>query len=338
MIDRTSLQFALAWRLTLLLFVVSIAAIAGLRWYVCQASAGYQTDVAHAVLLEFFANIVWAIPVVGALTLAMAIWAIRSSLAPLGVLSEQLCRMTPGNRPANLSRRALPGEIVPLVAAVDDALSRLHAAYEAQRHFAANAAHELRTPLAILRSGLERMPEDEMTCSLREDAMRLSRIVAQLLELARIESGPVTISGSVDLTRLVTDVAAAAGPLAYERNVNLTLQSQASVCNARGTTGLVEPIVRNLLENAILYTTPGTHVSLTLSASGMLTIDDRGPGIPAEERSRIFDRFWRGSQARANGCGLGLAIVKEVIDRIGATIDVKERAHGGTRFRVQFAT
>ena len=240
MIDRTSLQFALAWRLTLLLFVVSIAAIAGLRWYVCQASAGYQTDVAHAVLLEFFANIVWAIPVVGALTLAMAIWAIRSSLAPLSVLSEQLCRMTPGNRPVNLSRRALPGEIVPLVAAVDGILSRLHTAYEAQRHFAANAAHELRTPLAILRSGLERMPEDEMTCSLREDATRLSHIVSQLLELARIESGPATISDSVEITKLLIDVAAASGPLAYQRNVNLSLQSQASVFNIRGTSGLLQ--------------------------------------------------------------------------------------------------
>src|SRR5262249_13061845 len=88
----------------------------------------------------------------------------------------------------------------------------------------------------------------------------------------------------------------------------------------RGTMGLVEAIVRNLLENAILYTRPGTEVSLKLSASGLLAVDDRGPGIPAQERNRIFDRFWRGSQTGANGSGLGLAIVKEVADRIGATI------------------
>src|SRR5262249_43220330 len=159
------------------------------------------------------------------------------------------------------------------------------------RHFAANAAHELRTPLAILRSGLERMPEDEVTCSLREDATRLSRIVSQLLELARIESGPATVSSSVELTKLLTEVAAASGPLAYQRNVNLSLQSQASVFNIRGSTGLVESIVRNLVENAILYTKPGSEVSLTLSASGMLTVDDHGPGIPDDERTRIFDRF-----------------------------------------------
>ena len=338
MIDRTTLQFSLAWRLMLLLLVVSVAVVAGLQLYVCQVSAGYQTDVAHAVLLEFFADVVWAIPVVGIATLAMGIWAIRSGLAPLRMLSAELSQTVPGSRPIHLSGRALPGEIVPLVAAVDDAFGRLHAAYEAQRRFAANAAHELRTPLAILQSGLERMPKDETTRSLQEDIARMSRIVAQLLELARIESGLATISGSVELAKLVTEVAAAVGSLAYERNVSVSLQSQVPVINVRGTMGLVGAIVRNLLENAILYTRPGTEVSLSLSASGLLAIDDRGPGIATQERNRIFDRFWRGSQTGANGSGLGLAIVKEVADRIGATIEVKARARGGARFCVQFAT
>jgi len=338
MIDRTTLQFSLVWKLMLLLVVVSIALIAGLRWYVCQVSAGYQSDLAHAVLLEFFTDVVWAIPVVGIATLAMGIWAIRSGLAPLRMLSAELSHMAPGSRPMHLSLRALPGEIGPLVAAVDDAFGRLHAAYEAQRRFSANAAHELRTPLAILQSGLERMPKDETTRSLREDIARMSRIVAQLLELARIESGPATISGNVELTKLITEVAATVGPLAYERNVRVSLKSQVPVMNVRGTMGLVGAIVRNLLENAILYTRPGTEVSLNLSASGLLAIDDRGPGIPTQEQNRIFDRFWRGSQTGANGSGLGLAIVKEVADRIGATIDVKARAHGGARLCVQFAT
>src|SRR5262245_53524506 len=290
MIDRTTLQFSLAWRLMLLLLVVSVAVVAGLQLYGCQVSAGYPTDVAHAVLLEFFADVVWAIPVVGIATLAMGIWAIRSGLAPLRMLSAELSQTVPGSRPIHLSGRALPGEIVPLVAAVDDAFGRLHAAYEAQRRFAANAAHELRTPLAILQSGLERMPKDETTRSLQEDIARMSRIVAQLLELARIESGPATISGTVELAKLITEVAAAVGPLAYERNVSVSLQSQVTVMNVRGTMGLVGAIVRNLLENAILYTRPGTEVSLNLSASGLLAIDDRGPGIPAQERNRILDR------------------------------------------------
>src|SRR5215471_16507413 len=169
MIDRTTLQYSLAWRLTLLLVLVSIAAVAGLRWYVCQASAGYQSDLAHAVLLEFFTNIVWIVPVIGISALAMGVWAIRSSLAPLHTLSVDLSQVPPGTRPENLLGRALPGEIKPLVAAVDDAFGRLHTAYEAQRRFAANAAHELRTPLAVLRSGLESMPQGEKTQSLQDD-------------------------------------------------------------------------------------------------------------------------------------------------------------------------
>jgi signal transduction histidine kinase len=338
MIDRTTLQFSLAWRLILLLVIVSIAVVAGLRWYVCQISAGYESDLADTVLLEFFADIVWALPAVGVTMVAMGIWAIRSGLAPLRALSAEISRLAPGSRPACFAERMLPGEVVPLVATLDETFARLHRAYEAQRQFAANAAHELRTPLAILQSGLEQLPQNEGTRSLAEDTARLSRIVAQLLELARIESTPAPVAGNVELTGLVADVAAAMGPLAYERNVNVGLQSQTSVMNVRGTMGLVEAIVRNLLENAILYTRPGTEVALTLSASGVLTIDDCGPGIPAEERSRIFDRFWRGSSPGTSGSGLGLAIVKEVADRIGATIEVTERAPGGARFCVQFAT
>src|SRR5262249_35295029 len=220
-------------------------------------------------------------PIVWAWMLAIGVWAIRSGLAPLRLLSAELSRVTPGNRPARLSARKLPGEVAPLVAALDDVLNRLHAGYEAQRRFAANAAHELRTPIAILQSGLERLPQDESTRSLTEDTARLSRVVAQLLELAHIEAGPETASGSVELTKLIADVAAAFAPLAYERNVSLGLWSDASVMNVRGTIGLVEPIVRNLLENAILYTEPGSDVALTLSPSGVLTVDDHGPGIPA---------------------------------------------------------
>ena len=338
MIDRTTLQFSLAWRLILLLVIVSIAVVAGLRWYVCQISAGYESDLADTVLLEFFADIVWALPAVGITTVAMGIWAIRSGLAPLRALSAEISHVAPGSRPACFAGRTLPGEVVPLVATLDETFARLHGAYEAQRQFAANAAHELRTPLAILQSGLERLPRSEETRSLREDTARLSRIVAQLLELARVESNPAPVAGNVELTGLVADVAAAMGPLAYGRNVNVGLQSQASPINVRGTMGLVEAIVRNLLENAILYTRPGSEVALSLSPSGVLTIDDRGPGIPPEERTRIFDRFWRGSGAGANGSGLGLAIVKEVADRIGATIEVTARVRGGSRFCVHFAT
>src|SRR5215471_7637191 len=100
MINRTTLQFSLAWRLILLLVIVSIAVVAGLRWYVCQISAGYESDLADTVLLEFFADIVWALPAIGITTVAMGIWAIRSGLAPLRALSAEISRVAPGSRPA----------------------------------------------------------------------------------------------------------------------------------------------------------------------------------------------------------------------------------------------
>src|SRR6478736_1235609 len=111
MIDRTTLQFSLAWRLTMLLVIVSIAVVTALWWYVCQISAGYQSDLAHTVLLEFFADIVWALPVVGITMVAMGIWAIRCGLAPLRALSAEISRVAPGTRPACFAGRAFPGEV-----------------------------------------------------------------------------------------------------------------------------------------------------------------------------------------------------------------------------------
>ena len=339
MIHRRTLQFSLAWRLGLLLLVVSAAAIGYLRWRACQVAAGYQTDLAHTVLFEFLVDVAWTIPLFGALALVMGNWAIRSGLAPLRALSADVSLIKPGGPSMRLAAaRVLPGEVMPLVHAVDGAFDRLHAAYDAQRRFTANAAHELRTPLAVLLSGLERLPTDATVQSLREDAGRLSRIVAQLLELARVEAGSPIGDETVDLRQLVAEIAASLGPLAYERDVAVSLDSDVSAVQVRGNRGLIEAIVRNVLENAILYTRPGTAVSLTLTASGELIVDDQGPGIPAGHRDRVFERFWRGPEAGRNGSGLGLAIVKEVADRIGATITLGAKQSCGTSFCVQFAT
>jgi signal transduction histidine kinase len=339
MIKYRTLQFALAWRLALLLLVVSAAAIGYLRWKACQVAAGYQTDVAHAVLFEFLTDVAWTIPIFGVLALIMGNWAIRSGLAPLRVLSADVSQIKPGSSSTLLSAsRTLPGEVVPLVRAVDGAFDRLHAAYAAERRFTSNAAHELRTPLAILQAGLERLPDDPTARSLRDDAARLARIVAQLLELARVEAGPPIGQDTVELKRLVAEVAASLGPLAHDRDVAVGLDAEVAAVHVRGTTGLIEAVVRNVVENAILYTKRGTAVSLTVTASGALTVDDQGPGIPAEQRNRIFERFWRGSDAGGHGSGLGLAIVKEVADRIGATIRLDIGPLRGTSFRVQFAT
>src|SRR5262249_48027940 len=116
MINRRTLQFSLAWRLGLLLLIVSAAAIGYLRWRACQVAAGYQTDVAHAVLFEFLVDVAWTIPVFGVLALIMGNWAIRSGLAPLRALSADVSRIKPGSPSALLSgSRMLPGEVMPLV-------------------------------------------------------------------------------------------------------------------------------------------------------------------------------------------------------------------------------
>lgn len=243
-----------------------------------------------------------------------------------------------------------PGELRALVGAMNGLLSSLATALAAQQRFIADAAHQLRTPLAGLRTqtelALRQNNPQEVRNTLRQidtATARTTHLVNQLLSLARAEPGANQLSAlqRVDLTALARTTTTEWVPHAIERNIDLGFEVGDAAAYVNGDPILLRELLGNLIDNAIRYTPPGGQVTVTVtSAAGAcsLSVEDNGPGIPAAERERVFERFHRLLGNGADGCGLGLAIVREIAFSHGATVALEEAAGGqGTRVRVDFA-
>ncbi|HJW26819.1 MAG TPA: sensor histidine kinase [Rhodocyclaceae bacterium] len=282
-------------------------------------------------------------------TLLLVFFGIRTGLAPLTHLSEEIVKRKPHDL-SPLPQTEVPLEAEPLVAAMDGLIADLRTAASAQQAFLANAAHQLKTPLAGLQTQLElaaaELPEQyrHRVVHLGEATQRLGHLAHQLLALAR--SGPeanVTHeSRRVDLARLLESNASAWFDAALAKDIDLGFEPEPAVI--QGSEWLLRELLANLIGNAIQYTPRGGMVTAR-SGHGedgrpFVEVEDTGPGIPAAERNRVFDRFYRGEGAAGTGTGtgLGLAIVKEVADRHGATIAIADAGPaGGARIRVSFA-
>jgi signal transduction histidine kinase len=335
--QRGSLQFRLAVRLALLLLGMSLAALVGLVHHTRHVEARHGGSIVHDVLREFFVDLAWVIPVVVVLALAIGIWSIRRDLAPLKAASVRMQQIAPGASSSLATVPGLPSEVRPLVSAIDDAVERLQQAYARERQLTADAAHQMRTPLAVLVSGIEALPASPMREDLLRDATRLQRMMAQLLDMARVESGSPSNANTCDIAAIVAEVARDMAPAALAEGVELAFDAPECPTNAQADPAFVETITRNLLGNAIAHAPHGSTVSIAVSPEACLVIDDAGPGIPACERDAIFHRFTRGAWSTHVGSGLGLAIVRAAAERVGATVSVGDSPMNGARFVVAFA-
>ncbi len=287
------------------------------------------TNTAVRALLPF----VVLLPLFGAL-----IWfAVGRGLRPLYAMSRAVAKRRP-DALAPLTERAMPEELQPLAVSLNDLLSRLDAALSAQRRFTAEAAHELRTPLAALKLQLDvaRRASDGSARAaafgdLDAGVARASHLVEQLLTLARIEPGALaTRAADCDLVALAKEAIVARGGLAANKGVDLGLAREAPV-RVRGDSASLSTLLSNLLDNALRYTPPGGRVDVAVEdedGAAVLTVADTGPGIPAEERERVFDRFYRGSGNSEPGSGLGLSIVKRIADAHQAAISLRDPEQG----------
>jgi two-component system OmpR family sensor kinase len=253
---------------------------------------------------------------------------VRRSLEPL----ERLARTVRARAPTALDPlpvEGLPADIRPLVDALNGLLAQLAHVLERDRAFVADAAHELRTPLTALnlqlstldaaRSDAERT---EARARLGEGLQRSARLVEQLLTLAGVEPGERAPLAHVRLEEVVREVVVEALPLADARHIDLGIGALDPVL-VRGNRSALNAMVRNLVDNAIRHTSEGGSVDVVLEASSgqaQLRVTDTGPGIPAHERERVFDRFYRVPGTRAVGSGLGLAIVRAIAIQHGAEV------------------
>jgi two-component system sensor histidine kinase QseC len=255
------------------------------------------------------------------------IWLVSSwSLRPLARISQEARRVGPHSPAARLSPAGLPAEILPLVDAVNGALDRMADAFAAERRFTENAAHELRTPLAVLGLRLQRARHGECDWrSIDRDLAQMNRLVSQLLDLARKENagrgGPGATRPIVNLSRLAREACAMILPMAEAqgRALAVTLPDTMPV---HGDADDLRDALRNLLENAVQHGSGTIRLTAEQAATTItLHISDEGPGIPSGEEEAVFSRFHKDKSSP--GSGLGLAIVREVIRTHGGRVAVR---------------
>lgn len=329
----------------------------GREWRVYTHVAGsHALQVAHAMddrreiaaqtALRTLLPFAVMIPVLGIL-----MWyAVGVGLRPLETMSRAVAKRR-ADAMAPLAEERLPDELRPLAGSLNALLARLADALAAQRRFTADAAHELRTPLAALKLQVElaaRSPDAASRAAafgeLTAGVDRATHLVEQLLTMARLEpEAPARAFGPVDLVALAREAIIARAAIAADRHQDLGLARAAEV-PVTGDAATLAVLVANLLDNALRYTPAGGRIDVALDEDGgaaVLSIADTGPGIPAAERAQVFERFHRGSAAEARpnsgGSGLGLSIVRRIADAHGAAVTLDDGPGGrGLAVRVRF--
>lgn len=317
----------------------------GLTLVLSSAAGPVSISVAHAadadvlvqsLLREFVVDIGWIIPLLVVATLTVGVLAIRSAFRPVAEVSQQAAAIGPVTTSIRLPEANLPSEITPLVAAVNRALDRLEYGFDVQRRFTANAAHELRTPLAVVTAALDVAENIDDIAKIAADVARMNRLVDQLLRVARLDAVALDVSDAVDVNAVACDTVAAMAPWSLARKRTIALQTPAEAVLVKGNCYAIGDAIRNLVENAVAYAPPSTEVTVCTFADGTVSVADTGPGVAPEYRSQIFERFWRGSGKGGPGAGLGLAIVKEIMNAHQGSVSVDENPGGGAVFTLRF--
>ncbi len=300
-----------------------------------------REELARGAALRVVIPLLLLIPVLGVAIVGV----VGSGLLPLRRVAIEVQRrnvhsLTP------IAAMGLPREIAPLVQELNRLLMRLHAAFQTQRAFIADAAHELRSPLTAVRLDLQlldRAPDEsarlEARTNLGAAVERAIRLVEQLLTLARNEPR----EERDELSTIQIEAAAADGiadthTLALARQIDLGLEADPNTV-VLGDREALRTLVRNLVDNAVRYTPSGGRVQVRIKNTvegAVLEVTDSGPGIPASDRERAFDRFYRRASAPQGGSGLGLAIVKAIADRHHARVTLEDAPGGGLQVEVRF--
>ncbi|HEY4029705.1 MAG TPA: ATP-binding protein [Caulobacteraceae bacterium] len=261
---------------------------------------------------------------------------VRRALGPIVAASGLAGAISPTTMDLRLPTQRMPSEILPLVEAVNQAFDRLEHGFRAQRDLTADVAHELRTPLAVLRLRAEALVDPLMRARILADIDVMTRLVAQLLSVAELEMVIIGPDETADLHQACLEVVEHLAPLAVKQGKAIELEGSEGPVWVHGRSELLFQAVRNLVENAIRHSPPGGAVTVEVAAAGAARVLDRGPGVPGELKNRLFERFWRARRKERSsvgaGAGLGLSIVAQIAEQHGGQVSVDDRPGGGAVF------
>ena len=288
------------------------------------------------IVADFYRNVGWITLPILLLLLFIDIAIFRRALSPLREASEIAGGIGPARPGVRLPTDEIPREVRPLVSAVNQGLDRLEEGFRIQRDFTADAAHELRTPLSVLRTRIDILDDQEMRQALRQNVEGMAHIVSQLLDIAELDTLVVNPEEKADLRSVAAEVAEFVAPLALAQGKDVALSGSTEPVWVRGNAEMLGRAVRNLAENAINHTAVGSTVEFVVDDDGTVSVLDDGPGIGEDERNFIFRRFWRRDRRKQGSTGLGLSIVQRIAELHSATVSVENREPRGARFSLKF--
>lgn len=256
---------------------------------------------------------------------------VRRALAGLSRTTDIAASIDIDRHGQRLPLEDVPEEMLPLVTAINAALARLDHGYTQQRRFLADAAHELRTPIAILQTNLEAMPNSRQQQKLLNDVGRLANTAEQLLDLHRMDNSMQRIQ-EVDLVQLCKSVAGDLAPNAIAAGYELSFSANRDRIPVQGDAGALERVVSNLVRNAIEHGGGQGSIQVIASHPNLIEVSDEGPGIPVDQREDVFEPFYRASP-KHSGAGLGLNLVKQIVQRHGGQVSVMP-SDRGAHFRI----
>jgi two-component system, OmpR family, sensor kinase len=263
---------------------------------------------------------------------------IAGSLRPMVRLAADLDARRPDDI-IRLPSAGTPSELHPFIVSINGLLERVRLLVDQQRRFIADAAHELRTPIAALSLQAENLDPVELpeaardrVVTLKEGMQRTKHLLEQLLALARQEADPSADAPVVPLDRVAKEVVADMFPDAVRKGIDLGFET-AEPIEIKAQPVMITTLIRNLIDNAVRFTPPGGRVDVGVYREGghdIIQVEDTGPGIPSEDLDRIFEPFFRGKRTPDDGTGLGLSIVKRIVDRLGGTIALENISNFGS--------
>jgi signal transduction histidine kinase len=257
---------------------------------------------------------------------------IRKSLSGVEDVARDSEIIDVGNSGVRLSYERVPIEIIPLVRAFNAVLDRLHGGIARQQRFLADAAHELRTPIAILQTRLESLPDGPEKRQLQRDSARLAGMANELLDLHRMALTPDGFE-PVDLVDMAAQVTADLAPLAIDAGGEIEFDAPDAPVMVKGDASALSRALANLVHNAMSHGGPRVAIRVEVSAGGSVSVSDNGPGIDPQHREEIFWPFRRLSQS-PNGAGLGLSLVNDIVKRHGGRIVAMSAPEGGALFEM----